>query len=106
MIVHTLVYSFPSTMDESARREFFAEMREVVLGSGLADSFDYRFHLPSSGDAHAAVFVASAIARISCPDVAALEALSASPELLDTISRWQTRTPYQVVWANHEPLSS
>jgi hypothetical protein len=102
MVIHTLVFSFPSAMTEQDREQFFGEVKAIMLDGG-AQKFEHRAHLPLPADARASVFVASAIAQISFPDLDAVAAASALPALGEFIGRWQARFPYQHVWANHEP---
>lgn len=104
-VVHTLVFSFPDAMPDDQRTQFFTEMSDVVMGSGLAQTIDHRPHLRLPDDDYAPVFVASAITEIRCQDLATLETLSGYPALGDFRSRWQAKYPYQVVWTNHQPLS-
>ncbi len=104
MTIHTLVYSFPDEMAEQDRETFFSEMKAVILGSGLARRFEHRHHLPIPPDQYAPVFATSAIAQIEFPDLDAVVAAFALPELEGVIGRWQQRFPYKCVWVNHEPV--
>lgn len=56
------------------------------------------------GDDDAPMFVASAIVQVGLADLDALNVVFAVPGLEELIAGWQSRFPYQVVWANHEPL--
>lgn len=105
MIIHTLVFSFADAMPDDERDQFFAEMKEVVIGSGLADKIDYTPHLRLPDDDYAPVFVASAIAELRCKDLPTLEKLSAYPPLNEFRENWQAKYPYKVVWVNHERLT-
>jgi len=93
-------------MTEGDRKQYFAEMREIVEESGLAEGFEHRDHiaLPPM-DEHAPVFVASALAQIVLPDLNAVGALGSTKALQEFMGRWQARYPYKVVWINTEPLS-
>ena len=102
MVIHTLVFSFQPAMAEQDREEFFREISAVMLDGG-AQKFEHRPHLPLPADAHAPVFVASAVAQISFPDLDAVAAAFALPALREFMGRWQERFPYEVVWVNHEP---
>jgi hypothetical protein len=103
MIIHTLVYSFPPAMPEQDREQFFREVKSIMLNPGHAQQVEYRPHLALAADDHAPVFVASAVAQISFPDLDALAATSALPAMREFMGRWQKRYPYKVVWVNHEP---
>jgi hypothetical protein len=102
MVTHTLVFSFPETMPKPDREQFFSELGEAVLGTGLAQSFIHKPHLPLPSDAHAPVFVSSGLAEVRCADLAALEKLSVHPLLGEFVLRWHGRFPYQVVWVNSD----
>ncbi|QEU89979.1 hypothetical protein [Streptomyces kanamyceticus] len=104
-VVHTLVFSFPGTMPKAQQDAFYAELRDVVMGSGLALSVDHKPHLPLPDDANAPVFVSSGIAELRCKDLATLERLTGYQPLNDFRTRWQAKYPYQVVWTNHQALA-
>jgi hypothetical protein len=104
MIIHTLIYSFPDTMTDQDREQFFRELETMMLGEGGATKFTYRSHLPLPNDAHAPVFAATDIAQLGFDSLHAIEEASALPALREFMVRWQARFPYNVVWANHEPL--
>lgn len=42
--------------------------------------------------------------QIALADLDTLNASFTTPGLEELIQRWQSRHPYKVVWANHEPL--
>ena len=105
MIVHTLVFSFGAGRDEAEQNEFMATMADISLKSGLCTRVETRRHLPLPNDSHAPVFVASAVAQLFCPSLAAVEELSGSEALVSFIRGEQQRIPYRVVWANTEPLT-
>ncbi|MGP3970987.1 hypothetical protein [Streptomyces sp. 6N223] len=105
MVTHTLVFSFPETMSGPDRERFFSELADTIRGTGLAESFDHRPHLPLPSDTHAPVFVSSAMAEVRCADLAALKKLSVHPLLGEFVLRWHDRFPYQVVWINSDATS-
>jgi hypothetical protein len=105
MVTHTLVFSFPDEMSEADRDQFFREGSALVLGSGLAESYEHKRHIPLvSGAATPAspVFAASRVARIRCASLDAMQELFAYPPLAEFVRRWQRRFPYKVVVANTE----
>ena len=102
MLTHTLVFSFPDAMSGSDRERFSGELADIITGSGIADSFAYREHIPLGDESHAPVFVSSAIAEVRCADLAALEKLAAHPPLAQHIEHWMSVFPYRVVWVNIE----
>ncbi|MFE0171394.1 hypothetical protein ACFWZ2_03690 [Streptomyces sp. NPDC059002] len=104
-VVHTLIFSFPGTMPADQQATFYDELRDVVMGSGLALSVDHKPHLPLPDDAQAPVFVSSGIAELRCKDLATLERLTGYQPLNDFRTRWQAKYPYKVVWTNHAALS-
>ena len=103
MTIHTLVFSLSPDMTVQDREKFFAEMGSVMLNGG-AQKFEHRPHLPLPADAHAPVFVASAVAQVSFADLDAVAAAFALPALREFMGRWQERFPYKVVWVNHETM--
>ncbi|QMU67345.1 hypothetical protein [Streptacidiphilus sp. P02-A3a] len=105
MVTHTLVFSFPADMTEADRDRFFQEGSALVLGSGLAESYEHRRHIPlvdDVGEVLAPVFVASAIAQVRCRDLDAMRRLFAYPALGAFVQRWQRQFPYQAVTINSQ----
>jgi hypothetical protein len=49
--------------------------------------------------------IATAIVQLTLADTDALAKAFTAPGLHEVIDRWQSRHPYKVGWANHEPLS-
>jgi aromatase len=105
MIVHTLLYKFPDTVDEAQRNEFFAAMRDVVMGSGLVDAFDLKPHLWLPADRGARGMTAATIVQFTTDDLTALEKFSELPEVFDFITDWKSRVNFEAAYANHEPLT-
>jgi aromatase len=104
VIIHTLIYQFPEAVDARERELFFAELRDVALGSGLVLAFGFGAHqdLPADGAAHG--MTASAIVQFACADLAALREFSELPHVHSLIADWRARTGYRAAYANHEPL--
>jgi hypothetical protein len=105
MIIHTLVFSFGDGRNEAEQDEFLSTMTEISLKSGLCTRVETRKHLPLPTDAHAPVFVASAVAQLFCPSLEEIGELSVSDALVSFIRGEQQRSPYKVVWANTEPFT-
>jgi hypothetical protein len=80
-------------------------MEQLLQDSGLIQTFAARRHLRVPADDRSPVFTATAIVQLGLADLDALNASFTTPGLEEFIGRWQARYPYQVVWANHEPLS-
>jgi hypothetical protein len=105
MVTHTLLFSFPEEMTEADRERFFREGSALILGSGLARSYEYKRHIPLASDAAReapAEFTASAVALIKCASHEAMRELFAYPSLGEFVRSWQARFPYRVVTANTE----
>lgn len=102
MVTHTLVLSFPDAMSEVDRKRFFAEGAEVVLSSGIAESYQYwpGVRVPSAVDA--STFAASALVQIRCASAELLQRLFAHPPLGEYARRWRSQFPFQVVAINTE----
>jgi hypothetical protein len=105
MINHTMIVSFTETVPDVEIDQFLKEMEQLMRESGLIQTFAARRHIRVPADEHSPVFAASAIVQIGVADVGALNASFTVPGLEEFIQRWQSRYPYKVVWANHEPLS-
>lgn len=105
MIHHTMIVAFNSPIPASELDAYIKEFEELVTGSGTVESVAARHHIRVPGDDHAPVAVASAILQLRVADLDALNATFALPGAVDLIRRWQSRYPYQAIWANHEPLA-
>src|SRR6204780_2250130 len=105
MIVHTLVFSFGDGRTEGEQDEFLGKVTDISLKSGLCPRVEARKHLPLPTDAHAPVFVASAVAQLFCPSLEAVDELSGGDALVSFERSEQQRSPYGVVWANTEPFT-
>jgi hypothetical protein len=105
MVTHTLLLSFPGDMTQADRDQFFREGSGLVLGSGLADSYEHARHVPLDSGASAAaapVFATSEMVRIRCSSLGVLRNLLAYPPLGEFVRRWQGKFPYKVASANTE----
>jgi hypothetical protein len=100
-----MILSFTEAVPDTDLDQFLREMEELMRDSGLIQTFAARRHVRVPADEHSPVFAASAIVQIGLADVDALNASFAVPGVEELIGRWQSRFPYKVVWANHEPLS-
>jgi hypothetical protein len=80
------------------------ELARFQVNHAQVQTFAARRHIRVPGD-DAPVFVASAIVQPGLADLDALNAAFTVGGLEEFIGRWQSRFPYQVVWANHEPLA-
>lgn len=100
----TAIFSFPAAMTKQDREQFFSEIGPMFIEHGKADRFERQPHQPTPADEYAPVFAADDIARASFPDLDTVAAALASPAHDEFVGRWQSRFPYKVVWANHEPL--
>ena len=105
MITHTMIVSFTDSIPDADLDQFLREMEKLIRDSGLTQTFAARRHIRVPADEHSPVFAASAIVQLGLADVDAVNASFAAPGLEEFIGRWQSRFPYKVVWANHEPLS-
>ncbi|MEV5612755.1 hypothetical protein [Streptomyces sp. NPDC052225] len=104
-IQHTMIVSFPDNTPDSDVDQFLKDIEKVMRASGSVETFAANRHIRVPADEHSPVFVATAIVQIGVADRDALDAAYAVPGLEDVITHWQSRHPYQVVWANHEPLA-
>jgi hypothetical protein len=105
MLNHTMIVSFTDPVPDIELDQFLREMEQVMRDAGHLQSFAARRHIRVPADEHSPVFVATAIVRFGVADLDALNASFAAPGVEELIGRWQSRYAYQVVWANHEPLS-
>lgn len=105
MIHHTMIVAFDNPIPASELDQYLKEFEELVMGSGLVESFAAQHHIRVPGDDHAPVAIASAILQLRLADLDALNASFTMPGALDLITRWQSRYPYKAIWVNHEPLA-
>lgn len=104
MIHHTTIVAFDNPIPASDLDQYIKEFEELVMGSGLVESFAAQRHIRVPGDDHAPLAVADAILLMRLPDLDALNAAFTLPGASDLFERWQSRHPYKAIWVNHEPL--
>ncbi|PKW12089.1 Ribosome association toxin PasT (RatA) of the RatAB toxin-antitoxin module [Streptomyces sp. 1222.5] len=104
MIIHTLVYRFADSVDESQRREFFTDLEKIARGSGLVTHFGHGPHHRLPVDDHAAGTTANAVAQFACRDLDDLRAFSELPHVHEHIAGWRSRIEYDAAYANHDDL--
>ncbi|MFI7365985.1 hypothetical protein ACIBO4_27970 [Streptomyces sp. NPDC050149] len=105
MIHHTMIVSFAKSVPDAELDQFLKDIEQVMRDSGQIQAFAASRHIRVPAEDHSPAPKASAIVQISLADLDALNDSFATPGLEDVIKRWQSRHPYKVVWANHEPLS-
>ncbi|WP_242910792.1 hypothetical protein [Actinomadura terrae] len=104
MIQHTMIVSFDQAPPEAELDQYLADIERVMLDSGLVRAFAARRHLPVPGEDAVPALIATAIVQVTVADMDALAAAFSAPGLHEVIAKWQSRYPYKVAWANHEPL--
>ncbi|BCL27040.1 hypothetical protein GCM10017557_18990 [Streptomyces aurantiacus] len=105
MIHHTTIVAFDNPIPENELNQYLKEFEELVMGSGVVETFSARPHIRVPGDDHAPVAVASAVMQFGIADLDALNAAFTIPGAGDLIKRWQSRYPNKAIWVNHEPLT-
>lgn len=104
MIVHTLVYRFPSAAGEENVRTFFDGLCDLTTGSGLVLAFGWKPHLRLLADDQAKGMTATHIAQFCCPDLPTLRRFSELPAVHEFIAKWRKELQYEVAYANHEQM--
>ncbi|MEU8891105.1 aromatase/cyclase [Streptomyces sp. NPDC048442] len=104
MIVHTLIYRFADSVSEEEQKQFFAELRELTLESGLVKAFDCKPHVWLPVDEKSPGMTGTAIAQYACEDVEAMQQFSELPHVHAFIGRWRSRVSYDAAYANHEEM--
>jgi aromatase len=104
MILHTLIYQFADSVGQTEREGFLSELRQLVLGSGLVDGFDYAEHQWLPIDAKSRGITGSVIAQYACKDLDTMRAFSELPHVHEFIARWRSKISYEAAYANHGPL--
>jgi hypothetical protein len=105
MINHTMIVSFNEPLPDAELDQYLADIERVILDSGFAQSVVSRRHLPIPGEENIPALIATAIVQIELADTEALAKAFGAPGMHEVIERWQSRHPYRVAWANHEPLA-
>jgi hypothetical protein len=105
MINHTMIVSFEEPLPDAELDRYLADLKRVILETGLVQSFAARRHVPVPGEEAIPALIATAIVQIAVADTDALGKAFAAPGIGEVIEHWQSRHPYKVGWANHEPLA-
>ncbi|GAA1189854.1 MULTISPECIES: hypothetical protein [Streptomyces violaceusniger group] len=104
MIYHTMIVSFDQPLPETELDRYLTDIERVMLDSGLVRSVVTRRHLPIPGEEAIPALIATAIVQVAVADTEALAKAFTEPGMHEVIEHWQSRHPYKVAWANHEPL--
>jgi hypothetical protein len=105
MIQHTMIVSFDRPLPDAELDQYLSDIERAMLDTGLVASFAARRHLPVPGEEAIPALIATAVVQVAVADIDALAKAFAAPGIGEVIDRWQSRYPYKVGWANHEPLS-
>jgi hypothetical protein len=105
MINHTMIVSFDRTPPEAELDQYLTDIERVVSDTGLVQSVATRRHLPIPGEDAIPALIATVIVQFAVADIDTLAKAFAAPGVHEIIDRWQSRHPYKVAWANHEPLA-
>ncbi|GAA4629394.1 hypothetical protein GCM10023196_049990 [Actinoallomurus vinaceus] len=105
MINHTMIVSFDQPLPEIELDQYLADIERVMLDSGFVQSVVARRHIPIPGEEAIPALIATTIVRVTVADTDALAKGFSAPGMHEVIDRWQSRHPYKVAWANHEPLA-
>lgn len=105
MINHTMIVSFEQPLPSAELDQYLADIERVLLETGVVQSVATRRHIPVPGEEAIPALIATAIVQVALPYVDALGKAFAAPGIGEVIDHWQSRYPYKVGWANHEPLA-
>lgn len=105
MINHTMIVSFEQPLPDAELDQFLGDIERAMRDTGLAQSVVTRRHIPIPGEEAIPALIATAIVQIGVADSDALAKAFTAPGISEVIDRWQSRHPYKVGWANHEPLA-
>ncbi|TWV57408.1 hypothetical protein FRZ03_02125 [Streptomyces misionensis] len=103
-MIHTLIYRFSDSVPAGQKEQFFTELRELALESGLVDDFGHATHHWLPVDESARGMTATDIVQFSCADQQSLEKFSQLPHVHQFIARWRADVPYEAAYANHAEL--
>jgi hypothetical protein len=104
MLNHTMIVSFDPPIPDSELDQYLTDIEHLMIESGYVETVMAQRHIRVAADDYSPVFVASAIVQLTVADLDALNSVFTVPGAEELIARWQSRFPYKVVWANHEPL--
>jgi hypothetical protein len=105
MINHTMIVSFDRPLPAAELDQYLSDIERVMLDSGFVQSVVTRRHIPIPGEESIPALIATAIVQFTVADTEALAKAFTAPGIHEVIDHWQSRHPYKVGWANHEPLS-
>ncbi|WP_306334579.1 hypothetical protein [Streptomyces sp. KL118A] len=105
MIHHTMIVSFDRSLPAEELDQYLTDIERAMLDSDTVLSVAVRRHIPVPGEEAIPALVATAIVQVAVADTDALAKAFAAPALHEIIDHWQSRHPYKVAWANHEPLT-
>jgi hypothetical protein len=105
MIQHTMIVSFDGPLPADELDQYLADIERVLLDSGYAQSVATRRHLPIPGEEAIPALIATAVVQVAFADTDTLAKAFTAPGLHEVIEHWQSKHPYKVGWANHEPLA-
>lgn len=104
MIVHTLLYRFPTDAGEDRIQKFFDGLRDIALESDMVVAFGCGRHVLLPVDEHSRGMTATHVAQFSCADVESLRKFSETPAVHEFIATWRAELNYEAAYANHEEL--
>ncbi|KAB2370966.1 hypothetical protein [Actinomadura montaniterrae] len=105
MIQHTMIVSFDRPLPDAELDQYLSDIERAMLDTGLVASFAARRHLPVPGEEAVPALIATAVVQVGVADTEALAKAFTAPGIHEVIEHWQSRHPYKVAWANHEPLA-
>lgn len=105
MINHTMFVAFDQPIPDSELDQYLTDIERVMTGSGLVASTKVARHLPVPGEENIPALIATAVIQFEVEDLDTLAKAFAAPGIDDVIHDWQSRHPYRVAFANHEPLT-
>jgi hypothetical protein len=105
MINHTMIVSFDQPLPDAELGQYLKDIERVMLESGFVQSVAARRHIPIPGEEAIPALIATAIVQLALVDFDALLKTFTAPGMHEVIDHWQSRHPYKVAWANHEPLA-
>ncbi|MEU6825380.1 hypothetical protein ABZ921_32570 [Streptomyces atriruber] len=105
MIHHTMIAAFDQPLPAEELDQYLTDIERAMSDSDAVLSVAVRRHIPVPGEEAIPALIATAIVQVAVADTDALAKASAEPGLHKVIDHWQSRHPYKVAWANHEPLS-
>lgn len=105
MINHTMIVSFDRPLPDGELDRYLADIEKVLRDTGFVQSVATGRHLPVPGEDAIPALIATAIVQVTVADIDTLAQAFTAPGLHEVIDHWQSRHPYRVAWANHEPLA-